>query len=143
MKLFTHSGTVTPQQSKTNIDLSFTVPEGVDAVRVVYTYTPKTVASPAAERAVREGMAACGVTSFDLAAQLPVKNLITLSFDDPEGYRGACHRQPNEQHILLGTDSTPGILNRPVTAGTWHAVLNVHYAGCTVQYTLTAEGVSA
>lgn len=143
MSIFSHSGIVTPQDDKTNIVLPFTVPEGVTALDVCYSYTPKTLENrEAAEAAVRACMAKYGVPLTDINDYLPVNNLLTLSFDDPVGYRGACHRQPNEQQIHIGMDSTPGILNRPVIAGAWRIVLNAHYIGCDVGYHITVEGVS-
>ena len=72
---------------------------------------------------------------------MPVKNLVTLSFDENGEYRGACHRQPNEQTVIIAeSGSTAGILNRPITAGKWDVMLNVHFAGCDIDYTIEIDG---
>lgn len=72
---------------------------------------------------------------------MPVNNLVTLSFDENGRYRGACHRQPNEQTVVISEKgSTPGIVNGSVEAGDWDVMLNIHYIGCTVQYSILITG---
>ena len=143
MILYSKQGIILPSQDKTNIALPLTVPNGIKEIKIKYSYSPKTVEdSAAAEKAVVEGMKKYNVPLDDVNRFLPVSNLITLSFDDPDGYRGACHRQPNKQLITIGQNSTPGIFNRKITAGEWRIVLNVHYAGRKIHYSVEAEGVS-
>jgi hypothetical protein len=72
---------------------------------------------------------------------MPVFNLVTLSFDENGEYRGACHRQPNNQTIIIAdNNSTPGILNRPIKSGEWDVILNIHYAGCDIDYKIEIDG---
>ena len=80
------------------------------------------------------------INSFD--DLLPLSNLVTLSFDDCNGYRGACHRHPNEQSIYISSESsTPGIINSPITEGMWSVTLNVHFVGSDeVEYSIKIEG---
>lgn len=142
MKLLSKNGVIIPSQSRTNIRFDFEVPDGVSALRVEYKYTPKLVQgreksvemiSRAAKKYGEE------INSFD--DYLPLSNLVTLSFDDCNGYRGACHRHPNEQSIFISNmNSTPGIINAEVCSGMWSVMLNVHFVGDEVEYSINIEG---
>lgn len=134
------SGKITTKQDKTNIAVPFFVNSDVEKIIIDYHYTPKLVEN--GEGLVGDCLAKYQVQSDDESRFLPVKNLVTLSFDDPEGYRGACHRQPNKQQITIAhQNSTYGVINRPVASGNWQVVLNVHYVGCEVEYKLKITGV--
>lgn len=144
MILFEKQGVITPAQDKTNISFEFEVPQGVSVLDIDFSYFPKTLED--------EGSAVDIISSAlekylgkdngkDPRDFLPVKNLITLSADDPFGYRGAAHRQPNEQHIVLAEEkSTPGFLNREVRLGKWNIMLNVHCCVCDVSFNLKISG---
>ena len=143
MELFTKCGVITPSQSKTNICFDFEVPGGVKALRVEYKYSPKHVEDK--EKSVEMISLAAKkygeeIKSFD--DLLPLSNLVTLSFDDCNGYRGAGHRHPNEQSIYISSEaSTPGIINSPITQGMWIVTLNVHFVGSDeVEYSIIIEG---
>lgn len=141
MLIFSKEGKITAKDDKTNIVIPFTVPENIRKLTVSYSYSPKTVGEETAKRYVTENMRKYGVKLTDINLFLPVKNLIPLSFDENGKYRGACHRQANEQKVIIcEKDSTPGILNRPVTKGEWDIVLNVHFAGCDIDYKISVEG---
>lgn len=143
MLILNKSAVISEKDDKTNIKLDFTVPQGVKALKVEYSYSPKEVENKAlANKAVVASMKKYNVTFANPEAFYPVKNLITLSFDENGKYRGACHRQPNKQTVIIADkDSTPGIFNRPIEAGEWDVVLNVHFCGCEVKYNITIEGV--
>ncbi|MBQ7202782.1 MAG: hypothetical protein IJS03_02055 [Eubacterium sp.] len=141
MLIFEKKGIITNADDKTNLSFTFKVPEGVNELKVKYSYSPKTVEREAeAHHQIEEAMRKYGMQNFDTDGLMPVKNLITLSFDENGEYRGACHRQPHNQLITIGENSTPGIINKPVDSGIWHVVLNVHYAGCNIHYSLEIEG---
>lgn len=142
MLIFSRQGKITEQDDKTNIVLDFIVPEGIKKLTVKYSYNPKEVEDKTlAGKAVVNGMKKYGVDFADPEAFMPVKNLVTLSFDENGEYRGACHRQPNEQTVIIAeSGSTAGILNRPITAGKWDVMLNVHFAGCDIDYTIEIDG---
>lgn len=143
MHIFSAKGKITPQQDKTNVVLCFTVPHGVTKLIVNYNYTPKYIDNEhTAALAITNGLKKYNVEVINASAFLPVPNLVTLSFDENGEYRGACHRQPNRQTVVIAeVDSTPGIHNRPVSPGQWDVVLNVHYAGCDIDYSIDIEGV--
>lgn len=143
MILLSKTGIITPKQDKTDIALDFKVDENTDIIKIKYSYSPKTVEDRiAAEQAVSSALKKYSADNINACAFLPVNNLVTLSFDENGRYRGACHRQPNVQEITISAkNSTPGIINRPVECGDWRAVLNVHYAGCDIEYKIEIEGV--
>lgn len=142
MQLLKISGIINECDDKTNISHSFSVPENTKKITVNYSYSPKTVENKTlAEQEIAQAMKKYNIRFADPASFLPVKNLVTLSFDENNQYRGACHRQPNEQTIVISeTNSTPGIINRKIQSGQWKIVLNVHFAGCEIKYNLEIKG---
>lgn len=142
MQLLKILDTINECDDKTNICHTFSVPENIKKIIVKYSYSPKTVENKSlAEQKISQAMKKYKISFADPASFLPVKNLVTLSFDENAQYRGACHRQPNEQTIIIAdTDSTPGIINREIQSGQWNVVLNVHFAGCEIKYNLEIEG---
>lgn len=144
MNLLQVNGVITPSESRTNISHGFEVPSDIHHLIVNYEYNPKTVEDELlAGKAIVDGLKEYDVTVANASSFLPVKNLVTLSFNENGRYRGACHRQPNKQTIIIGIkNSTFGIANGAVNKGFWEAVLNVHYAGCEINYTIDIEGVT-
>lgn len=142
MQLLKILGIINESDDKTNICHSFCVPETVKKLTVSYSYSPKTVENKSlAEQKIAQAMEKYKINFADPDAFFPVKNLVTLSFDENGQYRGACHRQPNEQTVIIASaDSTPGIINREIQSGSWSVVLNVHFAGCEIKYNLEIEG---
>lgn len=144
MTILEKNGVITPEMDKTNIEFEFDVPTGVSSFGIDFSYSPKTLENE--DEALRLVSAALekyfgrdnGKEPRDF---LPVNNLITISLDDPAGYRGAAHRQPNEQHIVIDEkNSSPGFSNRKVPAGKWRVMLNIHCCVCNVNYNLKISG---
>ena len=142
MLIFTEKGLVKPSDDKSNIVLEFNVPEDIKTLIVKYKYNPKTVENRAeAMSIVNKGLNKYNASFINPESMLPINNLITLSFDENGKYRGACHRQPNNQTIVISNEnSTPGIVNKRLEAGKWAVVLNVHYVACRVDYEIEIEG---
>ena len=144
MILLKKKGVITPDMDKTNIAFSFDVPYGVSALNMDFSYSPKTLDDEsAAVRLISSALEQYLGTDHgkDPRDFLPVKNLITVSVDDPLGYRGAAHRQPNEQHIVIGgAETSPGFTKGAVSSGTWRVVLNVHCCVCDAAYNLKISG---
>lgn len=143
MLIFSTKGRVTVDNDKTNLIHRFDVPENIKALKIKYTYSPKTFDNR--EKAV-ELVKAC-FDKYDErllgkpAEHLPIKNLITLSIDENGKYRGAAHRQANEQeHIISEKLASPGFNKGKIEAGEWDIMLNVHYVACDVDYEIIVEG---
>ena len=122
---------VTPAQEKTNLVLPFALAEEARQLKIIYSYAPKLLDGEAgAEGAVSCRLGDAGEYRAQYPAAetfLPLKNLITLSLDDPNGYRGAAHRQADSQvHIVTETTASHGFSAGKLPAGDWRLVLNVH-----------------
>ena len=56
-----------------------------------------------------------------------VKNLLTLTVFDPDGFRGAGHRGGARHQVRIGsTAATPGYLSGPLPAGEWTVQIDTH-----------------
>lgn len=101
MVLFDETRVLNPQADKTNVALSFAVPPGLTALQVEFTYDPPTPPEPVAVEAVKAALAryARAVVQKDPYAYLPVYNLVTLSLDDPAGYRALPIGEPPSSAI--------------------------------------------
>lgn len=142
MLIFSKSAIIGSEKSKTNLNHSFFVPQGIKELVINYSYSPKAVENKdLAIKIIKENMEKYGAEIDDINNFLPVNNLITLSFDSPTGYIGACHRQQEKQKIIIGKNSSPGIVKTKIESGIWHLSLNVHYAGCEIKYKIEIEGV--
>ena len=121
-----------PDDEKSTRHMPFIVPEGVTKLCITYSYFPKILENEEKsselikENLIRDaGEDAAEYT--DYSEFLPLKNLVTLYLRSPEGFRGAAHRQANEQKHEIGVDfASPGFLKGEITAGQWDLSLNVH-----------------
>lgn len=134
MRLLDKQGTATPEDSRTHIRIPFELSEGVERLELRFEYAPKMLDDQ--ERSLELLRA-----SYDLyilpqqreqaAARaerhLPLKNLITLSLDDPGGYRGACHRHDPVQELSISQHrASPGLIAAELLPGTWSVTLSLH-----------------
>lgn len=124
--------TLTPENEKTNLPLKFTVPEGAEKLRISYSYHPKHLGDGERAKALIEENL-CKDTHGDrelypdYTHYLPLNNLVTLSLDDPDSYRGAAHRQDSEQlHEITGEKASVGFIKGEIKKGEWTLTLNVH-----------------
>lgn len=143
MKLFEAKGRITPSNDKTNLIHRFDVPDGIGKLIINYSYSPKTLEDrEKAITLIRDSFKQYGEPILGRPADyLPVKNLITLSVDCNGRYIGAAHRQANEQqHVISESFASPGFTKSGIEAGEWDIMLNVHYVGCDVEYSIIVEG---
>lgn len=143
MLIFSTKGKITADNDKTNLIHRFDVPENITSLKIKYSYSPKTVENrEKAVSLVRSCFEKYDETIVGKPADyLPIKNLITLSVDENGKYRGAAHRQANKQtHIISESFSSPGFTKGKIGSGEWDIMLNVHFIGCDVDYTITVEG---
>ena len=90
-----------------------------------------TVDAPAARLHIR--------LRFDPATVDDVRNMLTLTVFDPDGFRGAGHRGGNDHAVTIGpATATPGYRPGPVPAGDWLVQVDTHmiYGDAPVAYTL-------
>lgn len=63
----------------------------------------------------------------DLERFLPIKNLLTVSLDSPEGVVGTAHNQSNDQvHIISKEKSSFGFFNQEIIKGIWNITVSAH-----------------
>jgi hypothetical protein len=77
-----------------------------------------------------------------------IANLLTVSLDDASGvYRGAGHRQSNDQRLALGlTAASPGVVAGPLPPGAWTLTISAHTlvsAQCELSIQIDAEIASS
>lgn len=143
MVLFDEERVLDPQADKTNVVLPFTVPAGLTTLQIEMEYDPPTPPESVGREAVKAALAryARAVTQPDPDGYLPVYNLITLSLDDPSGYRGAAHRRATLQcHRLTAETASPGFLPGALQPGQWQAVLSAHCVLCPVTCRVRVTG---
>jgi len=64
---------------------------------------------------------------FTPAGAHDIRNLLTLTIFDPDGFRGAGHRGGNSHQVHIGASSaTPGYLAGPLPAGEWIIEIDTH-----------------
>jgi len=123
---------VTLEDEKTNIFIPFSVPEGCGKIEIDYSYSPKDLEDEKRSRGlIKENLIRDGWDEIaekgDYKEFMPLKNLITLSLDSPEGYVGAAHRQASQQHHEISEEfASVGFDRVKITAGEWSLALNLH-----------------
>lgn len=140
MILLKKTDVITPEQDKTNIFINFNVPDGIKKLIINYSYSPKTVNGKTAIKLIEEKIKQYGAEG-STADYLPVKNLITLSLNDANGYRGAAHRQAEIQHHEISESyADAGFLKGKINSGIWQIALNIHCCACSTSYSIEIKG---
>jgi len=131
--LFEARGTLTSAASKSQVTYQFYVPAGCEGLRAHFKYFPKELNDREQSRRWIEAAldAYVSPTKRTLRSNwedfLPLSNLITLSFDDPERFRGAAHRHAPEQHYwLTPATASDGLIRGDIPCGMWRITLSVH-----------------
>ncbi|RED59356.1 hypothetical protein [Cohnella lupini] len=127
-------GQVTPDDSRQHVVYRFQLDRLTAKIWIRFNYSPKVLEDN--ERAKSLIIAGIDLYSAPEQKQLlkdaweryqPLTNLITVSVDDPEGNRGACHRHDPEQLLFLAErDSSPGLTKGKLVAGVWSVTLSLH-----------------
>lgn len=121
-----------PEDEKSTRYIPFVVPEGADKLFITYSYAPKILEDKEKSyELIKENILRDAEDDFDKYTDyeefMPLKNLVTLALDSPEGYRGAAHRQADSQYHEIGEDfASVGFLKSKIIAGQWSLILHVH-----------------
>lgn len=133
--LYKAKGDLNPTCSKSHIRYSFYIQESYDSIKVRFKYAPKNVEDKdLSKKLVLESLKKYGylqegenTSEKNLDDFLPLQNHITISIDDPEGFRGATHRHDfNLELVLNEKESTPGLETRANALGMWDITLDLH-----------------
>ena len=130
MKLiYEAQGTLNPTCSKSHVIYSFFVDQQYDHVTVEMEYDPKELKD---EEKSKELLIEC-VDKYgyerikDWRSALPLLNHITLSIDDPDGFRGATHRHFTKIAVEMNDEkSSDGINTKENPRGQWKVTLDIH-----------------
>ncbi|MCR8636251.1 hypothetical protein [Paenibacillus radicis (ex Xue et al. 2023)] len=121
------------EQNQTHITYLFNVSDSCPKLNIDFSYFPKSLDNEALSKEIIGQSLRKYSDGNDPVMEegwrrfLPLKNLITVSIDDPNGFRGACHRQDSMQHLFLATGAaSPGLMQGPLTAGQWSITLSIH-----------------
>ena len=133
---------------RTTLVFPFEVPQGIRLLSLHMIYSPvwledKVESRRMIQRAMRTYAPWEPVETWQ--NYLPLSNLITLSLDDPMGYRGNAHRKAGKQtHTLSAEAASPGFYAGPIHAGTWRACVHIHsQVTKDCGFSLSIQGVNA
>jgi len=125
--LFEINSSITNKSMQSHIKHTFFVPIDTDAIYVDFSFDPPHQSN------VNENKRLMEEASFYYETKLPqnsgeiIRNLLTLSIDDHDGFRGARHYHSPVQHVRISdSDSTPGFLNKRNPAGLWSITVSIH-----------------
>jgi hypothetical protein len=127
-------GIVQPNSSKTHISYRFHLAKPGGKLWIYFAYEPKNLE----DREQSRTMIFESIHTYTEPNQreriqakwesfLPLKNLITVSVDDPDGHRGAGHRHDPEQQLYISEqEASPGFVSGKIQEGMWHITLSLH-----------------
>ena len=121
-----------PENEKTNIAFTFDVAEGTESLKITFSYDPTVLedderANILIENNIKKDAGEFAHEYADWDEFKPLKNLITVSVDDPDTYRGCAHRQDKDQiHIIREDFASRGFHKGKIQNGQWKVVLNLH-----------------
>jgi hypothetical protein len=127
-------GQVTPVCSKIHISYKFHLGQPGGKLVISFAYGPKNLEDPEqAKTMIFESIDK--YTELDQRERLqakwesflPLKNLVTISVDDPKRHRGAGHRHDPEQLLFLSKEeASPGLVSGEILTGMWEVMLSLH-----------------
>lgn len=117
------------KDKKKHLSYAFEVKENFDILKIEFSYSPKELACKTSSKKI---ISKCLKKYTDMEKSeielkyknyLPLKNLLTISIDDSNGFRGAAHRQNNNEIFNLSADfASPGMISGLVTKGSWNII---------------------
>jgi hypothetical protein len=127
-------GSISADASRSQIIYAFYVPAESRGLKAVFQYAPKLLEDPirakelilrSVPRYMEEPHASMYMEKWERL--MPLQNLLTLSLDGPDGFRGAAHRHtPQQEHWIGLNDASPGFIPGPMGNGMWRITISVH-----------------
>ncbi|WP_067838940.1 CehA/McbA family metallohydrolase [Amphibacillus sediminis] len=132
--LFQTKAELTQASMQSHLTYTFYVPKGSEILTIDFDYRPDILANETKQKTIIAEALTCYnllPNNNDIGGLIdkysPLKNLLTLSIDDPNGFRGARHCHEPEQHIFITTEeASPGILSGKLSAGLWSVTISAH-----------------
>ncbi|CAG7619354.1 hypothetical protein PAESOLCIP111_02206 [Paenibacillus solanacearum] len=127
-------GTVTSGCSQSHITYTVHLRDTIEELHAEFAYEPKTLEDDEkAKSLIDEGLQRYILPESQASymsnwqSYLPLKNLMTLSFDDENGFRGAGHRHDPEQHLVIASGkASPGLIPGPLPRGQLRITISLH-----------------
>lgn len=145
-----------PGDTASTLWIPFHLERPAEALRIHFTYGPKTVE----DRDLCRELLLDGARKYDVPSLmdsreerleefLPITNLVTMGLRGPDGFVGCAHRpSPDQLHQITAEKSSPGFLPCPVKAGEWRIALQVHAVftpecRCRIQVEVEERGMAS
>ena len=138
MELLNITSKITPSQDKTHITHRFNIENSPERLIIEFSYSPREIKSDAhALEILKDAFEKYEIKNRKTVDFLPLKNLVTISVDSPQGYAGAAHRGESHQIHEIGENySSSGFEKCKIQNGEWKIVLSVHCALSEINYSL-------
>lgn len=123
-QLFKQDFTLYQSSHQSHIRYEFFVPDNTQALKIKFTYSPLTedsyeVLLPTFQRE--------GIDGSHLREGDSFRNLLTLSVNDPQKFRGAHHYFNLEQEIdIREEEASDGFVAGPIQGGNWQVIVSCH-----------------
>ena len=128
--LFETSSTLSASSTQSHNAHSFYVPDGVTKLHLFFRYHPDLLEDTDRAKTIVQTTVEFYEEQKEMDTiekYLPLRNLLTVSVDDPEQFRGACHRWASSQQLFLcEDDASPGLLRGPIRQGLWTVTISSH-----------------
>lgn len=144
IELFKQSFTLYDSAHQSHLRYSINVPPNVEALTLDFQYGPIFEKNPSS---IERSLIKEGLPVEPHASETAIRNLLTLSVDDPHGFRGAHHLFDKHQTIHLCQETASlGFIRDEIPAGTWEITISCHgifSSEVTGQLTVTADSQHA
>lgn len=132
-QIYNVKGTVTPSCASSQIIYAMYILENYERLHFYFKYTPKDLKDKEiSELLIKESLLKYSIISNETEEvnwkkYMPLKNHLTLSFDDSEKFRGATHRHDSELHLVLSEkEASPGLIPDKNKPGLWKVTISTH-----------------
>ncbi|NQX68282.1 hypothetical protein HQN90_19340 [Paenibacillus alba] len=134
MKLiYATEGTLASTDTQTHQTYFFPVSENCRTLHLIFDYSPACLEDEEAAKQIIQASQMKYQENSEHQVEdgwkkyLPLRNLLTVSLDDPAKFRGACHRKDISQQLFLtAEEASPGLMPGPLVAGKWSVTLSFH-----------------
>ncbi|ONI38300.1 hypothetical protein AN639_07845 [Candidatus Epulonipiscium fishelsonii] len=132
INIFNVTGILSPSNEQMHISYSFYIKD-ITNLRFSFDYNPKQLNNEQEAKAI---ITKCLNKYTEISQEeiedsweqyLPIKNLLTISVDDPYMFRGAAHRQPSNNVICIEEQkATEGFVKGKIVDGYWKITISTH-----------------
>lgn len=123
-QLFKQRFTLYDTAHQSHLTYAINVPNDIEALEIDFQYGPIYEANRAS---IERSLLKEGLPVDTLTPDTRIRNLLTLSVDDPQGFRGAHHLFDPHQTIRLRPDEASlGFIAGDISAGTWEITISCH-----------------